>query len=182
MDISPYKQPTISLPRSESTFIPVHPKQVRHLFIVPIAGLDKASKQSLAYARSISDYVVAVHVAIEKQDADKVNSDWNVWKQHLLANEKTELVVIESPFRSLSRPLLNYIDSMRELYPDYAVNVILPEFVVAHWWEYVLHNQTAFQLKWSLLFRQSIIVTSVPQQLPSRARERRHSLEPIVPV
>jgi len=71
---------------------------------------------------------------------------------------------------------------MRELYPDYAVNVILPEFVVAHWWEYVLHNQTAFQLKWSLLFRQDIIVTSVPQQLPSRARERRRPLEPIVPV
>ncbi len=181
-DISPYKQPMISVPRSENAFIPVHPKQVKHLFIVPIAGLDKASKQSLAYARSISDYVVAVHVAIENQDADKVNSDWNSWKQHLLANEKTELVVIESPFRSLSRPLLNYIDSMRELYPDYAVNVLLPEFVVAHWWEYVLHNQTAFQLKWSLLFRQNIIVTSVPQQLPSRLRERRHPLEPIVPL
>ncbi len=181
-DISPYKQPTSSLPRSESSFIPVHPKKVKHLFIVPIAGLDKASKQSLAYARSISDYVVAVHVAIENQDADKVNNDWNSWKQHLAANEKTELVVIESPFRSLSRPLLNYIDSMRELYPDYAVNVILPEFVVAHWWEYVLHNQTAFQLKWSLLFRQNIIVTSIPQQLPSRAWERRQPLEPIVPV
>jgi len=181
-DISPYKQPTISVPRSESTFIPMQPKQVKHLFIVPVAGLDKASKQSLAYARSISDYVVAIHVAIENQDADKVTSDWNAWKKHLSANEKTELVLIESPFRSLSRPLLNYIDSMRELYPDYAVNVILPEFVVAHWWEYVLHNQTAFQLKWSLLFRQDIIVTSVPQQLPSRARERRRPLEPIVPV
>ncbi len=181
-DISPYKQSTTSSPRSENVFIPVHPKQVKHLFIVPIAGLDKASKQSLGYARSISDYVVAVHVAIENQDADKVSSDWNAWKKHLLANEKMELVVIESPFRSLSHPLLNYIDSMRELYPDYAVNVILPEFVVAHWWEYVLHNQTAFQLKWSLLFRQNIIVTSIPQQLPGRARERRQPLEPIIPV
>ncbi len=181
-DISPYKQPTTSLTRIESNFIPTHPKQVKHLFIVPIAGLDKASKQSLAYARSISTYVVAVHVAIENQDADKVNSDWNSWKRHLSENEKTELIVIESPFRSLSRPLLNYIDSMSELYPDYAINVILPEFVVAHWWEYVLHNQTAFQLKWSLLFRQDIIVTSVPQQLPSHVRERRQPLEPIVPL
>ena len=181
-DISPYKQPTTSLTRIESNFIPTHPKQVKHLFIVPIAGLDKASKQSLAYARSISTYVVAVHVAIENQDADKVNSDWNSWKRHLSENEKTELIVIESPFRSLSRPLLNYIDSMSELYPDYAINVILPEFVVAHWWEYVLHNQTAFQLKWSLLFRQDIIVTSVPQQLPSHVREKRQPLEPIVPL
>jgi len=181
-DISPYKQKTTSLPRSESTFIPMQPKKVKHLFIVPIAGLDKASKQSLAYARSISDRVVAVHVAVEQQDAEKVHQDWDNWKTHLPPDEKTELVVIESPFRSLSRPLLNYIDSMHELYPDYAVNVLLPEFVVAHWWEYILHNQTAFQLKWSLLFRQNIIVTSVPQQLPSRAREKRHPLEPIVPV
>lgn len=181
-DISPYKRPTISMPRSESTFIPAHPKQVKHLFIVPIAGLDRASKQSLAYARSISDYVVAVHVAVEQQNADKVRHDWDIWKKHLTPDEKTELVVIESPYRSLSRPLLNYIDSMHELYPDYAVNVILPEFVVAHWWEYVLHNQTAFQLKWSLLFRENVIVTSVPQQLPSRAREKRQPLEPIVPI
>jgi len=182
-DISPYKQWKHSkTPEATSTLVPAQPQQVKHLFIVPIAGLDKASKQSLAYARSISNYVVAVHVAIENQDADKVHSDWNIWKKHLSATEKTELVLIESPFRSLSRPLLNYIDSMHELYPDYAVNVILPEFVVAHWWEYVLHNQTAFQLKWSLLFRQNIIVTSVPQQLPSRAREKRHPLEPIVPV
>ena len=184
-DISPYKRParqTVSVPRNISTFIPEHPKQVKHLFIVPIAGLDKASKQSLAYARSISNYVVAVHVAIENQDATKVNHDWESWKQHLSATEKTELIIIESPFRSLSRPLLNYIDSMSELYPDYAINVILPEFVVAHWWEYVLHNQTAFQLKWALLFRQNIVVTSVPQQLPSRAREKREPLEPVIPL
>ncbi len=181
-DISPYKQPTTSAPPVKVSFIPTQPKEVKHLFIVPIAGLDKVSKQSLAYARSISNYVVAVHVAIEQQDADKVRADWELWKKQLAADEKTELVVIESPYRSLSRPLLNYIDTMHELYPDYAVNVILPEFVVAHWWEYILHNQTAFQLKWSLLFRQDIIVTSVPQQLPSRAKENRQPLEPIMPV
>ncbi len=184
-DISPYKQSIKQrglLRVASATLIPAHPKQVKHMFIVPIAGLDKASKQSLAYARSISDYVVAVHVTIESQDEDKVRHDWDMWKKHLSPDEKTELVVIESPYRSLSRPLLNYIDSMHELYPDYAVNVILPEFVVAHWWEYVLHNQTAFQLKWSLLFHQDIIVTSVPQQLPSRAREKRQPLEPVIPV
>lgn len=181
-DISPYRPSTLSVPQSVSTFIPMHPKQVKHMFIVPIAGLDKVSRQSLAYARSISNYVVAVHVASEHQDADKVRSDWNTWKHYLKPDEKTELVVIESPYRSLERPLLNYIDTMLELYPDYAVNIILPEFVVAHWWEYILHNQTAFQLKWSLLFRKDIIVTNVPQQLPSRAREKRQPLEPIMPI
>ncbi len=183
-DLSPYKNKhsIASVPQRASSLIPVQPKQVKHLFIVPIAGLDKVSKQSLAYARSISTYVVAVHVADEQKDADKVRSDWDAWKKNLTPDEKTELVVIESPYRSLARPLLNYIDTMHELYPDYAVNVILPEFVVAHWWEYILHNQTAFQLKWSLLFRQDIIVTSVPQQLPSRAREKRQPMGPIVPV
>ncbi len=184
-DISPYKQSNVQRGQeraASTTLIPTSPKQVKHMFIVPIAGLDKASKQSLAYARSISDYVVAVHVAIESQDEAKVRHDWDAWKKHLSSDENTELVVIESPYRSMSRPLLNYIDSMHELYPDYAVNVILPEFVVAHWWEYILHNQTAFQLKWSLLFRQGIIVTSVPQQLPSRTREKREPLEPVLPV
>ena len=181
-DISPYKRTGTSIPRSAKTLIPAKPKQVKHLFIVPIAGLDKVSKQSLAYARSISNYVVAVHVAIENHDADKVRSDWEKWKKQLTAEEKTELVVIESPYRSLERPLLNYIDTMHELYPDYSVNVILPEFVVAHLWEYVLHNQTAFQLKWSLLFRENIIVTNVPQQLPRRDGETRKPKEPIIAV
>ena len=181
-DISPYKSSTTSVPQSVGSVVPTHPKQVKHLFIVPIVGLDKVSRQSLAYARSISNYVVAVHVAIEQQDADKVRTDWEKWKKYLTSDEKTDLVVIESPYRSLERPLLNYIDTMHELYPDYAVNIILPEFVVAHWWEYILHNQTAFQLKWSLLFRKDIIVTNVPQQLPSRARENRTPLEPIIPV
>ncbi|GAC1669692.1 MAG: hypothetical protein NVS9B9_28810 [Ktedonobacteraceae bacterium] len=181
-DISPYKSSTTSVPQGVGSVVPIHPKKVKHLFIVPIAGLDKVTRQSLAYARSISNYVVAVHVAIEQQDADKVHNEWETWKKYLTPDEKTDLVVIESPYRSLERPLLNYIDTMHELYPDYAVNVILPEFVVAHWWEYILHNQTALQLKWSLLFRKDIIVTNVPQQLPSRARENRTPLEPIVPV
>ncbi|GAC1400521.1 MAG: hypothetical protein NVS4B12_09530 [Ktedonobacteraceae bacterium] len=181
-DISPYKHATTSVPGSVSAFIPTHPKRVKHLFIVPIAGLDKVSKQSLAYARSVSNFVVAVHVAIEQHDADNVRQQWEDWRKYLTPSEKTELVVIESPYRSLERPLLNYVDTMQELYPDHAVNVLLPEFVVAHWWEYVLHNQTAFQLKWSLLFRKDIVVTNVPQQLPSRARERRQPLEPIMPV
>ncbi len=181
-DISPYKSPMKAVPQSISSIVPIRPNQVKHLFIVPIVGLDKVSKQTLAYARSISDYVVAVHVAVEQQDADNIRAGWERWKKYLTPDEKTDLVVIESPYRSLERPLLNYIDSMHELYPDYAVNVILPEFVVAHWWEYILHNQTAFQLKWSLLFRKDIIVTNVPQQLPGHARENRTPLEPIVPV
>jgi hypothetical protein len=92
-----------------------------------------------------------------------------LWQHHLQEDEETHLLVIESPYRSLTRPLLAYIDTMHERHPEDTLTVILPEFVVAHWWEYLLHNQTAFGLKAALLFRPGIVVTDVPQHLRDRA-------------
>jgi hypothetical protein len=153
-----------------TTDIPVHPKDVHHRLIVPIAGLDRVSVQSLAYARSISRHVTAVHVAIDLVDADEVRAAWERWQKHLTEEEETHLIVIESPYRSLARPLLAYIDTVHELFPDDTLTVILPEFVVAHWWEHLLHNQTALQLKAALLFRPGIVVTNIPQHLHDRPR------------
>jgi amino acid transporter len=150
--------------------IPVHPRNIHHRFIVPIAGLDRASVQSLAYARSLSSHVTAVHVAIDAAEADAMRAAWDKWQQHLAETEETHLLVIESPYRSLIRPLLAYIDTVRERHPDETLTVILPEYVVAHWWEYFLHNQTAFRLKAALLFRQGIVVSDVPQHLRDRPR------------
>ncbi len=154
--------------RERTTNIPSKPAEIQHLFIVPIAGMDKVVIQSLSYARSIAKHVIAVHVAIDENDMHRVRAQWNVWRHNIAADEKTELVIIESPYRSLSLPLLDYIDTVHELYPDYTLTVLLPEFVVAHWWEHFLHNQTALRLKAALLFRPGIIVTSVPQHLPQR--------------
>ena len=95
---------------------------------------------------------------------------WDAWQQHLVAEEETHLLIIESPYRSLIRPLMAYIDTVRELHPDEILTVMLPEYVVAHWWEYLLHNQTAFRLKAALLFRPGIIVSDVPQHLRDRSR------------
>lgn len=154
--------------RERVSDIPIHPQDIRHRVIVPIAGLDRAAIQSLAYARSIAKHVIAVHVAIDEADADKVREAWERWQKQLAEEEETQLIIIESPYRSLSRPLLAYIDTIHELFPADTVTVILPEFIVAHWWEQILHNQTAFRLKASLLFRPGIVVTSVPQHLRSR--------------
>ena len=151
-----------------TTNIPAKPADIKHLFIVPIAGMDRVSIQSLAYARSISDHVIAVHVAIDPDDVRPVREAWQRWRPNIDEKEQTELVIIESPYRSLTRPLLNYIDTVHELYPDYTLTVLLPEFIVAHWWEHFLHNQTALALKAGLLFRPGIVVTSVPQHLPGR--------------
>ncbi|HYL44437.1 MAG TPA: APC family permease [Ktedonobacteraceae bacterium] len=153
-----------------TTDIPLHPRDIHHRLIVPIAGLDRVSVQSLAYARSISRHVTAVHIAIDAQDAEVVREAWDRWQKHLSEEEETHLIVIESPYRSLSRPLLAYIDTVHELFPDDTLTVILPEFVVAHWWEHILHNQTALRLKGALLFRPGIVVTSVPQHLRERVQ------------
>jgi hypothetical protein len=146
----------------------IHPREICHRFIVPVAELDRASVQSLAYARSVSPYVIAVHVAIDPQDVEKVRDKWNRLQKHLTKEEETQLVIIESPYRSLLHPLLAYIDTVRELHPEELLTVVLPEFVVSHWWEYPLHNQTALQLKTALLSQPSIVVTNIPQHIQRR--------------
>ena len=157
--------------REKVSDIPIHPQDIHHRVIVPIAGLDRAAIQSLAYARSITKHVIAVHVAIDLDEANKVREAWERWQKHLAEEEETQLIIIESPYRSLSRPLLAYIDTIHELFPADTVTVILAEFVVAHWWEQILHNQTALRLKASLFFHPGIVVTSVPQHLRSRSRQ-----------
>jgi hypothetical protein len=156
--------------RERTIHVPIHSKDIRHRLIVPIAGLDRGAIQSLAYARSISRHVTAVHVALDLEDAQAVQDAWQEWQKQLSQEEETQLVIIESPYRSLSRPLLAYIDTLRELYPEDTLTVILPEFVVAHWWEHLLHNQAALRLKAALLFHPGIVVTTIPQHLSSGGR------------
>jgi amino acid transporter len=160
------------VPPQQSGDMPIRPINIRHRFIVPIAELDRASVQSLAYARSISPHVTAAHVAIEAQDVEKVRAKWERLQTYLTKEEETHLVVIESPYRSLARPLLAYIDTVHEMHPEETLTVILPEFVVAHWWEYLLHNQTAFQLKTALLARPGIVVTDIPQHLRRQSKDK----------
>jgi hypothetical protein len=148
--------------------IPIHPQDIHHRFIVPIAGLDRASIQSLAYARSLSSHVTAVHVAVNEDEVNQIQAAWDQWQREVPEEEDTHLLVIESPYRSLIRPLLAYIDTLRERHPDEILTLVLPEYLVAHWWEYILHNQTAFRLKAALLFRPGIVVTDVPQHLRDR--------------
>jgi hypothetical protein len=157
--------------RVRITDIPILPEQIHHRLIVPIHRLDAAAIQSIAYARSISPHVTVVHVSIDDAEADKLRADWDRWqKRYLKDEEETHLLVIESPYRSLLPPLLAYIDTIHERHPADTVSVVLPEFVVAHWWEHFLHNQTALRLKASLFFRPGIVVIDVPLHLSDRVR------------
>jgi amino acid transporter len=123
--------------------------------IVPIARLDRAAIQALAFARSVSPTVKAVHVSTSRASADDFRRRWNALQTDVA------LDVLESPFRSLVQPLLKYIDAI-DRSDDRPITVVVSEFVPRHWWEWLLHSQTAFRLKASLLFRPNTIVIDVP--------------------
>ena len=87
------------------------------------------------------------------------------------------LVVVESPYRETVRPVLRYVRYLRREHPGDVVSVILPEYVVAHWWQNVLHNQTALRLKARLLFTPGVMMVSVPFQLRSSRISEAKALE-----
>ncbi|GHO81071.1 amino acid permease [Ktedonobacter sp. SOSP1-85] len=158
-----------------TTDVPAQPQQIKHRVIIPIDRLDRVTIQSLSYARSITRHVTAVHVVVNEESALKIRQDWMKWQQYIGEDEETHLLLIESPYRSLFRPLLAYIDTIRKRHPDETLSVILPEFVVAHWWEYFLHNQTVLRLKAKLLFRPGIVVINLPQHI----RGKQPALRPL---
>jgi hypothetical protein len=145
--------------------LPVRPQDIQHRLVVPIDRLDRAAIQSLAYARSISPHVTAVHVVVDEEHVEQLQVDWQRWQKQIAADEKTHLLIIESPYRSLLRPLLAYIDAVHQRHPQETLTVILPEYVIAHWWEYLLHNQMALRLKAALLFRPGVAVLNLPQHV-----------------
>ncbi len=154
--------------RERTSDIPLHPGDIHHRIIVPVDRLDRASLQSLSYARSISPHVTVVHIAVDDEEVDRVKASWEHWQKRLLDDDETHLLIIESPYRSLLRPLLAYIDTIKLRHPEDTITVILPEYVVIHWWEYFLHNQTGFRLKAALLFRPGIVVIDIPEHLRDR--------------
>jgi amino acid transporter len=127
--------------------------------IVPVARLDRAALQALAFARSISSDVTAVHVADDAGGAERMRERWRA------RDDGIALVVIESPYRALIPPLLAYLDARARQDPDRPITIVLAEFVPHHFWEYVLHNQTALRLKLRLFFRPNTVVVDVPYHL-----------------
>jgi amino acid transporter len=127
--------------------------------LVPIGGVHRAVLQAVAYANSLSDDVRALFVDTDAAATEKVRADWTRW------GGGTRLEILQSPYRSLMEPLLEYIDQLQAANPRDYVTVILPEFVPARWWQHLLHNQKALLIKGALLFRPRIVVTSVPFHL-----------------
>ena len=135
------------------------PRIGKNLVVVLIAGLHKGTIEALEYARSISPSVTALTVDLDPTQTTKLRLRWAEWEPDI------PLLVLESPYRSIVRPLMDYIDRMERQGEGQYLTVVLPEFVPSHWWEHFLHNQTALLIKAALLFRPGKVCVSVPYHL-----------------
>jgi hypothetical protein len=127
--------------------------------LVPISGMQRAVAEALGYARSLSSNVQAVYVNVDQAATDELTRNWQRYGEGL------PLTVLESPYRSLMEPLLEYIEQIHAKHAGDYVTVVLPEFVPAKWWHHLFHNQRALLIKGALLFQPNTIVTSVPFHL-----------------
>ena len=136
----------------------------RNHVIVLVSRLHKPTLRALAFARATRpDTLTALTVNIDKDATRELMKDWE--RRDL----PVRLTVLESPYREVTRPILDYIRKLRFDRPNDVVSVFVPEYVVGHWWEHLLHNQSALRLKGRLLFQPGVMVTSVPWQLRSSA-------------
>jgi amino acid transporter len=128
--------------------------------IVPISGIHRGVIRALQYAKSIApNSVTAVYVDFDEEATAKLKERWNK------LNFGIPLVILPSPYRELTRPLLRYIYRMERERNDDVVTIVVPEFVPKKWWQHLLHNQSSLLLKGALLFHEGIIVTNVPYHL-----------------
>ncbi len=143
----------------------------RNHAIVLVSNVTLPTKRALAYARATRpDELEAIHVSIDDAEARELKTKWEG------SDFSLPLKIVASPYRDITRPVMDYVKRITKDAPRTVVTVFIPEYVVGHWWEQVLHNQSALRLKGRLLFEPQVMVTSVPYQLNSS--ERLKNLEP----
>jgi amino acid transporter len=136
------------------------PAEVHSFAVVPIAVLDLAALHALAYAASLAQPVLALHVSPTEDEADRFERSWQAWGDHL------PLEVVVSPYRATVAPLANYIAALHRQRPDLTLTLVVPEVVVAKPWQRILHNRIAARLRASLIAYEGIVITTVPFHLP----------------
>jgi len=134
----------------------------RNHAVVLVSKIHAPTLRALAYAKATrpSD-LVALTVAVGDEESQQLRADWDAHEISI------PLTIIASPFREITSPVLDYISHIRRSSPRDVVTVFIPEYVVGHWWEHLLHNQSALRLKGRLLYQPGVMVTSVPYQLRS---------------
>ncbi|MEU7614512.1 APC family permease [Micromonospora rifamycinica] len=144
----------------------------RNHAIVLVSKLHQPTLRAIAYARATRpDTLTAVTVNVDEKDTRQLQQEWE--RREL----PVPLTVVDSPYREITRPILNFVANTRRESPRDVVTVFIPEYVVGHWWENLLHNQSALRLKGRLLFEPGVMVTSVPWQLASTATKNLDRLD-----
>jgi len=143
------------------------PLPSRNHAIVLVSKVHAPTLRALAYARGTRPHdLTALTVSVDPEETAALQEAWE--RREL----PVPLTIIDSPFRDITRPVLDYVRDMRLKSPRDVVTVFIPEYVVGHWWEQLLHNQSALRLKARLLFQPGVMVTSVAYQLRSSERLR----------
>ncbi len=132
----------------------------RQRILVLLAGVHRGSLAALAYGRSLGPDVTAVHVSMDSAESARIREKWEKY------GDGTRLVILNSPYRLLLEPVLEYIEYLLSIRgPNEVLTVIVPQFVPSHWWENLLHNQTALLLRFSLMFKPGLVILDVPYQV-----------------
>ncbi len=135
--------------------------------VVLVSRVNMPAIQALAFARATRpSSLVALHVATPRSDVESLVAEWDRLEIPI------PLTILDSPYRDLTRPALQFINDIRRASPRDLVCVFVPEYVVSHWWEALLHNQSALRLKSRLLFARGVVVVSVPWQLAHQAADQ----------
>jgi amino acid transporter len=138
----------------------------RNHVVVLVSKVHKPTLRALAFARATRpDTLTALTVNVDDADTRTLQAEWD--RRRL----PVPLTVIDSPYREVTRPVLDYVRSIRRTSPRELVTVFIPEYVVGKWWENLLHNQSALRLKSRLLFEPGVMVTNVPWQLESTGQK-----------
>ncbi|HJR79742.1 MAG TPA: APC family permease [Anaerolineales bacterium] len=142
---------------SLDTFRGLPTRQTRHRVIMPVSGIHQGALEALRYAKLLSADVTAVHVSLDPAETEKVQKKWKTW------GEGTRLVILDSPFRLLIEPLLEYIEDIVEgSQPNETLTIVVPQFRPSRPWHYALHMNTADVLRQELLSTPGVVVTDVP--------------------
>ncbi|QYR24395.1 APC family permease [Paenibacillus sp. sptzw28] len=128
--------------------------------IIPVAGIHQVVASTIAYAKTLTPNIAAFYVAFSEEEAKKMEEKWEQW------DPGVRLVVFVSRYRTISRPLLEFIDRIDNHYDkNHVITVLLPQFITHKWWHKLLHNQSALRIRSLLLARKDVVVATVPFHL-----------------
>jgi amino acid transporter len=138
------------------------PPELRHTVLIVVGDLHRGVVRAVQYAKTLAAPHVAVRAVFVETDPAKTAKLEEKWARWGLS---VPLVILNSPYRSLLRPFVDYLDGLQSQGDDQIVTVVIPEFLPSKWWQHILHNQTALLIKGALLFRKNTVVADVPYRL-----------------